>query len=522
MIQLFLSKPNWKADDGDSDSPKLIISLLNKLESFLWSLIISGGRSEARLWLCNTISTINSLSPEQQRDIFVNLLRSKQQLQNHDFASQLLQMLFQKSPHKAGQVLAKKSYKLDKFFEGNPRRIMQWFSNFSVGTGLGHQKGAKALSQFAFVNRDICWEELEWKGKHGQSPAMVATKPHYFLDLDVQRTVENFLDNVPEFWSSNEFAESIRDGEILFIDTKFFIDFFVDLMYKEDSRDVWEVINEFLMEESFSSLSQHLLIILEERYLCSFLKLLCKYINASMEPKDFGSSSSWLEIILSRCRDYESIDWLLFLNAVINQRRQLLGFVHDDEYQEEQAKIKDIVSQISTTSLKVNDLALIVKECLKLDTIEAMKLMGLHSWVIYYRLSEECQGPACWESIFMSNGIQFRKSDKYAFLHYDGLSEESGSDLDARSSTRSRRSKKKKSKKKRKRNYDDDGSFDNELLDFDTSNSRLKLQSRAVSWLLSTDGFSATWTSADLPDHLSRHCLSAWMKCLFDKWNNVV
>lgn len=119
MIQLFLSKPNWEADDGDSDSPKLIISLLNRLESFLWSLIISGGRSEARLWLCNTISTINSLSPEQQRDIFVNLLRFKQQLQNHDLASQLLQMLFQKSPHKAGRVLAKKSYKLVKFFEGS-------------------------------------------------------------------------------------------------------------------------------------------------------------------------------------------------------------------------------------------------------------------------------------------------------------------------------------------------------------------------------------------------------------------
>lgn len=523
MIQLFLSKPNWKADDGDSDSPKLIISLLNRLESFLWSLIISGGRSEARLWLCNTISTINSLSPEQQRDIFVNLLRSKQQLQNHDLASQLLQVFFQKSPHKAGRVLAKKSYKLVKFFEGNPTRIMQWFSNFSDGSGLGHQKGAKALSQFAFVNRDICWEELEWKGKHGQSPAMVATKPHYFLDLDVQRTVENFLDNVPEFWSSNEFAESVRDGEILFIDNKFFIDFFVDLMYKEDSRDVWEVINEFLMEESFSSLSQHLLIILEERDLCSFLKLLCKYINASMEPKDFGSSSSWLEIILSRHRDYDSIDQLLLLNAVINQRRQLLGFVHDDEYQEEQAKIKDIVSQICTTSLKVNNLALIVKECLKLDTTEAMKLMGLHSWVIYYRLSEECQTPASWESILMSNGIQFQKSDKYALLHYDGLSEESGSDLDARSSTRSRHRKKKKSKKKRKRNYDDDddGSFDNELLDFDTSNGRQSLQSRAVSWLLSIDGFSAKWTSADLPDLLSSHCLSIWMKCLFDKWNNV-
>lgn len=26
---------------------------------------------------------------------------------------------------------------------------------------------------------------------------------------------------------------------------------------------------------------------------------------------------------------------------------------------------------------------------------------------------------------------------------------------------------------------------------------------------------------ADLPDLLSSHCLSIWMKCLFDKWNNV-
>ena len=43
---------------------------------------------------------------------------------------------------------------------------------------------------------------------------MVATKPHYFLDLDIQRTVENFLDNVPEFWSFEEFAESVKDDDI--------------------------------------------------------------------------------------------------------------------------------------------------------------------------------------------------------------------------------------------------------------------------------------------------------------------
>ena len=81
---------------------------------------------------------------------------------------------------------------------------MQWFGHFAVTGESTHKKGAKALSQFAFVNRDMCWEELEWKGKHGQSPAVVATKPHYFRDLDVLQTVENFLEYVPDFWSSDE------------------------------------------------------------------------------------------------------------------------------------------------------------------------------------------------------------------------------------------------------------------------------------------------------------------------------
>ena len=121
---------------------------------------------------------------------------------------------------------------------GNPKRALQWFVNYSSGNGLELGKGAKALSQFAFKNRDICWEELEWKGKHGQSPAVVATKPHYFLDLDIQQTVENFLENVPEFWSSNEFTESVKDGDIFFIDRQFFVQYFIDLMYEEDAGDI--------------------------------------------------------------------------------------------------------------------------------------------------------------------------------------------------------------------------------------------------------------------------------------------
>uniref|UniRef100_A0A2C9UTX3 Uncharacterized protein n=1 Tax=Manihot esculenta TaxID=3983 RepID=A0A2C9UTX3_MANES len=384
MVRLFLSEPNWKEDGvrGDSVVAKQWISLLNQLQSLIWSLMTAGGRAEARLWLCSTISGITSLTSRQQRDLFVNLLRTRPT--NHSLASQLLQMIFEKQPRKAGPIIAKRSYMLEKFFAGNernPKLIMQWFSNFANGGGLDHKKGAKALSQFAFVNRDICWEELEWKGKHGQSPAVVATKPHYFLDLDVQRTVENFLDNVPEFWSSTEFAESLRDGDILFLDTKYFVEFFVGLMYKEDSRDVWEVISQFLMNESFSFLCNRLLITLGDRELFTVLELLHTYLSMNMEPVDFGNSSCWLEFALSRFNDCESFDQLLLLNAVINQGRQLLRLVHDEESQEEQTKIKDIVSQICTISSTGNSLDPLLNECFKMKTTEAIKFLGLQSWV---------------------------------------------------------------------------------------------------------------------------------------------
>ncbi|XP_059659955.1 uncharacterized protein LOC132306550 [Cornus florida] len=516
MIQLLLSEPTW-SNAGHDNSVKQRIYLLNKLESVIWSLMLSGGRSEAKLWLCNTLSGIVSISPHHQRELFAELLRSKPPKQG--LAAQLLQMIFEKHPHKAGHVIAKKGYMLENFFKGNPRRILQWFSSFGNGD-LGPRKGAKALSQFAFVNRDICWEELEWKGKHGQSPAVVATKPHYFLDLDVEQTVENFVENVPEFWSSNEFSESLKDGEILFIDTKFFVDFFVDLIYKKDSKEVWEILNEFLMEESFSSLCHHLLIILEERDLCVFLKTICKFLKPRIKSMDFGNPSNWLEIILSKCSDFESIDQLFLLNAVISEGRQLLRLVREEEDQQAKVKIKDIVSQICTSTSHDSSLTLIMEICIKRKTIESIKWLGLQSWAIHYRLSEECQTPESWELLFINNGISFRKYNKYPLLHQDEFSEEMGSDLDERE-VRVRSKKKEKRRKRRRRDIDHDDYYGDELLDFDLSNNRTGLQSKAGNWMLSTDGYSTYWSSVDLPEHLSRHCFSAWMKWIFIKWGDV-
>ncbi|RDX90514.1 hypothetical protein CR513_27610, partial [Mucuna pruriens] len=509
MIDLFLSEPNWN-DVVDDDSTRSRISLLNDLETVIWSTV---ARAEARLWLCNTVAGLNCVTFLEQRDLFRNLLGTRGL--KRDLASQLLHLMFDTSPQKLGSVLARRCRVLENFFEGNPKRVSQWFSCSSSGGGLEQGKGFRALSQFAFKNRDICWEELEWKGKHGQSPAVVATKPHYFLDLDVQRTVENFLENVPEFWSSDEFAESVKDGDIFCIDRSFFVQYFIDLMYIEEFKDVWDVVNEFFMRQPFSSLCGRLLIALEDQDLCYFVESLCKSLGPRMELQHFNDLSNLFVVLVFKCGAYGSIDQLLLLNAVTAQGRQLLRLFRDEEAWEPQEKINEIVSKISEIPSNPNSLSPIFKNKFKMKTIEVMKYLGLLSWLVYFRLSQECRTPESWESVFMDNQIGFRNSNKHALPDEDGPSEDY-SGFDSSSSVRGKNRRKKRARKKR-RTYDRNEDSDDELLDFDFASQKLVFQSNTRSWLLSTDGYSSGWSSADLPEYLHRQCLSRWMTWLFEK-----
>ncbi|XP_075514839.1 uncharacterized protein LOC142549658 isoform X1 [Primulina tabacum] len=492
MLELFLSEPTWADGNGSDESSAWRKSRLDELEIVIWSLMSSDGRSEARLWLCNTLSSIRSISHRCQRELFVSLLRSmpvKQYL-----ASQLLQLIFEKWPQKVGPIIAKRSKKLENFFKGNPRRILQWFSNFSESGYSEHGKGAKALSRFAFVNRDICWEELEWKGKHGQSPAMVATKPHYFLDLDVQRTVENFLEYVPEFWSSQEFSESLKDGEILLIDTRFFIDMFIDLMYNKELGEVWKVVEDFLMEESFSFLCSHLLIILEEQDLHLFLDLIPKYMEPRSGFLGFRNASEWFEIILSKYSASISIDQLLLLNAVTTQGRRLLRLVQEEGSKGDMVKIKNLVSQLCNPPSHGHDFVLLMEEGFKKKPLELIKWLGVQSWALHFRLLEEFHSPETWESLFISNGIGFRESDKYAILH-DEFVEDYGSDRNERSSIGLKSKKGRKKRRKRRRDHDPAENYENEKLDVNLSSNMLAMPSKAGDWLLSIDDYSTTWSS---------------------------
>ncbi|WOK96499.1 hypothetical protein Cni_G05206 [Canna indica] len=518
MLSLFLQKPEPSTVDGhdgisggNKDAVEAMFSLLRNLESIIRSVVSSGVRNEARLWLCNTISSFHCVAPKDQLRLFKELLRSERS--KLDVAPRLLQMIFEKRPQATGRILAKKCYLLEKFFQGNPRRIFLWFDNFAGVGESGHRKGARALALYAFANRDVCWEELEWKGKHGQSPAVVATKPHYFQDLDILQTVENFLEYVPDFWTSHELAESAKDGDILKIDTKYFLDQFTRLMYDEDLEDIWETIEEFILEENFSSLSQNLLTLLDEDRLLFFLKSIRKYIHLNVQCQEFGYSSCWLENLLSTCNDQISLDELLLLNAVIAKGRQLLHLVADEEHEEEKGKIDALLK--TKVTLSVSDHSALINKCTNMKQQEATKLVGILSWVLYYCLSKECMTAQSWETLFNTNAIKFRKADDYSLLKADGSGEGCDLDSDVEDWASSSKKKRKRDRKKRRKRYRCDESSD-EIMDIEMYNGRQGLDS-SRSWFLSTDGFSSAWNIADLPEHLSRHCFKTWMMQFYFK-----
>lgn len=372
---------------------------------------------------------------------------------------------------------------------------MQWFDNFATSSESGHKKGARAISQFAFVNRDICWEELEWKGKHGQSPAVVATKPHYFYDLDVLGTVENFLEYVPDFWSSDELAESVKDGDILNLDTKYFVDQFIQLLYEENLEDIWTVIEDFLVDVEFSLLCQHLLILLDDHGLLAFLKSFGKLIHENVNCKNYDDTSCWLENLLSKSDDLVSLDDLLLLNAVISQGRQLLHILGGEEYEEEKGRIEELLGNAVDFS-DANHWALL-KECINLKEEMAIKWVGLQAWIVHYYLSKECITRQSYESLFVRNRITFRISDEYSLVRADGFSKGRSSNSDGEDPPRKSGYKKRKTdrKKRRRKKYDHAVSSADELVEFEMFDGQQSLQSGGTSWFLSTDGFSCTWNT---------------------------
>lgn len=530
MTNLFMTVPDdvvssSAAYDGMQSTKR--ITILERLEPLIWKLITADGRSEARLWLCNAVASISTISRQEQSALFFDILRSFNPPKDDEgrsgqmLARQLLRMLCENAPEKAGKIISKRSRILQSFFKGHTRRILQWFDHFG---GIGeseHKRGARSISQFAFVNRDMCWDELEWKGRHGQSPAMVATKPHYFLDLDVLSTVENFIENVPEFWSSEQFTKSVQDGQIISLDLEFFVDELLDMMYRDDSSEVWQAVEKFLLEENFCSLCQRLLILLSDMELLTFLNAVGKILASRKHDNGFDSKEkvkkktlqfSWLETVMSTGMECQSLDELLLNNACINQGRQILRCLRDEEHEEEKKIIESIILEMKQSSKDSEHWAL-RRECIQMKKWMAIKFLSIENWILHYHLSNECKTVASCENLFTLNGIEF----------YRHSNELSSTERSLRFSHGSKRSKKKRKertgkKKRRKITASDYSSASGEE---DTGREYTKILTGSEleeKWILSTDNNASVWSMVDLPEHLAGYALMSWLKWVISCW----
>lgn len=173
--------------------------------------------------------------------------------------------------------IAREPALLRSFFNGSPRRVMLFFEHFSM-TGT-FTLGARALSRFAFANRDTVWDFLEWMGKHAQAPVTVASKPHYFCELHVLRTVRNFVERVPQFWESSELLAEVRTGEILHVDLPYFVDAILDDLV-QGREAALRLVEDYLQHEDYAVLCRTLLPLLDPPALLCLLDGLLPLVGA--------------------------------------------------------------------------------------------------------------------------------------------------------------------------------------------------------------------------------------------------
>ncbi|KAJ9520790.1 hypothetical protein QJQ45_013967 [Haematococcus lacustris] len=178
--------------------------------------------SEAKAWLLHSLSALPCVSAATQEDVLFSYRGPPKghdtQLQQH-----LLLMMCEQQPREVAQLLAQQPSVIQDFFAESDRRIMLWFSHFSMDGMPSFKYGAKALAHYALMHRDVVWQLLVWEGKHAQAPVSVATKTHYFCELDVVRSVRAFLRLCPDFWRSDLFLDSlVAQGELLQLEPAWF------------------------------------------------------------------------------------------------------------------------------------------------------------------------------------------------------------------------------------------------------------------------------------------------------------
>ncbi len=94
---------------------------------------------------------------------------------------------------------------------------------------MGQHPGFRPPPLCAFTGE--VWHLLAWRSPHPHAPVTVAASPHYWAQLDVPATVRSILRDCPRFWSSHELHQTLRDGQLVRLDSGFFAQELLDLLH---------------------------------------------------------------------------------------------------------------------------------------------------------------------------------------------------------------------------------------------------------------------------------------------------
>ena len=125
-----------EAKTSSGDRPILHLAMqrkdiLESLENLIWQVI---ARSEARLWLCTEIGSLQNLISRhiQTSSLFVDLIRSSNKnssicRSDELLCRQALRLACEKQPHKVMQLFRKNSRFIRQFFSGIRAEILYFF-----------------------------------------------------------------------------------------------------------------------------------------------------------------------------------------------------------------------------------------------------------------------------------------------------------------------------------------------------------------------------------------------------------
>ncbi|MCO5568964.1 hypothetical protein L7F22_022668 [Adiantum nelumboides] len=374
---------------------------------------------------------------------------------------------------------------------GHAKRILDWFEKFSYSQRRERETGAQALVRFAFVNREKYWNELEWKRTHGQAPATLACKPHYFLDLDVLRTVENFLDYVPEFWSSDELWDSLKDGDLLALDTDFFVRKLLEKM-EDESSHVYKMLEKVFWEDEFTYLCQRLLSFLDDCKMLQVVNDLSRGLAqaSARQGRKKGENDSWLIKVLRFGAECPSLECVIICNACITHSRQLLHLLQDRENVEDSSLLNTLLLEVTNSTQQKH--RAFWRDCLCWNKWELVKGLALESWAIQVLVSKGRKSTASLKALLSANSIQFRQPS-----------------LKKKSTARAEKKRKKRRRKKRTLHMSSDEEYSSKESDMDDAIDGFF--DNTGCWYLSIDNFNLGMEKDEIPEQLANFAFMQWL-----------